>query len=124
MFKWIKEANEAVRRGNAYRQEKGHVNDSISESFQKAKEATIKYVASLPKRKQGHIQQDDFRLKFQFWDEWTGARYVRRENPITHMDNYEFIKSPWSNEFRRLKPKVEMGSICRSCPVTGDWVAL
>jgi len=45
---------------------------------------------------------DEFKSNFEYWDEWTGSRFVRVENP-----------KPSKN----AKP----GSICRSNPVTGGW---
>ena len=46
-----------------------------------------------------------FKEKFGFWEEWSGARYVRRTNPRPVKDT-------------------DMNAICRSCAYTGIWKAL
>lgn len=48
---------------------------------------------------------DSFKSHFAYWDEWTGSRYERVENP----------------DQSRV---TDMYSVCRSCPVTGTWYSL
>ncbi len=49
--------------------------------------------------------QDSFKSHFAFWDEWTGGRYERVENPD---------QSKVQDQF----------SVCRKNAVTGEWEAL
>lgn len=51
-------------------------------------------------------QIDAFKAEFHYWDSWTGARFVRIENPI--------YNTPAG---KNIVPR----SICRSDPVTGYW---
>jgi hypothetical protein len=58
-----------------------------------------------------------------YWDEWSGSRYVRRENPIMKMSENEWRLSGYYNG----KPKSELefiDQITRSNPVTGEWSIL
>ena len=55
-----------------------------------------------------------FKAKFNYWDEWTGGRFARRENPYIEMP-----QSEWSRNFSGNKPEIELNSVCRSNPVTG-----
>lgn len=53
------------------------------------------------------IQQVDlFKTKYHYWDEWTGARFVRVENPAYN-----------TSEGKDITPK----SVCRVDPSTGRW---
>ena len=69
-------------------------------------------------------QTNNFKLEFHFWDEWTGGRFERQENPIIQMTNREFLKSCWRGPGVIEKPTVVAGSICRSTPATGEWKAI
>lgn len=48
---------------------------------------------------------DAFKSRFAYWDEWTGARFERVENP-----NFANVRNRYS--------------VCRSNPVTGEWEEL
>lgn len=49
--------------------------------------------------------QETFKKQFAFWDEWTGGRYERVENPEAHLVKDRF-------------------SVCRKNAVTGEWETL
>jgi len=65
------------------------------------------------------ITQDRFKQTFEFWEEWTGSRFVRTTNPIVAMSTGEFLKSSYSTNGDTNKPHINAGTICRSNPVTG-----
>lgn len=51
-------------------------------------------------------QIDRYKSRFHYWDGWTGARFVRTENPA--------YNTPEGAD-------IEPGTICRVNPVTGYW---
>lgn len=123
ILKIFQEANEAVRKGNKYRLEKYGPTDTIKESWEKAqsynkwyKENLVPKSLSMFASKEELEAQDGFKIKFEYWDEWTGSRFVRRKNPYIGMSKEELIRNGISN-----LPKIENGSVCRSNPVTGYW---
>ena len=60
-----------------------------------------------------------FKASFEFWDEWTGSRYARIENPYKGMTDFQF-----GRKFDgRKRPQIVPGTICRKEP-NGFWKAL
>lgn len=57
---------------------------------------------SLSKDSEWCRRVEEFKARFAYWDEWTGARFERVENP----------------DWDRVKDRF---SVCRSNPVTGEW---
>jgi len=49
---------------------------------------------------------DAFKARYHYWDGWSGARFVREENPIYNT---------------KAGANIEPGSICRVDPSTGYW---
>lgn len=104
-----------IARGNAHRVEKYGREDSFTESWRKGREAARRRKDLQHPTPERHWPMSDeavlaaenvdqFKESFEFWDEWTGARYVRAKNP----DPKSWTKS---------------GTVCRSCSVTGEWKA-
>lgn len=102
----------AIARGNAYRKEKYGPRETLEQNTARSREIYRKYReeqipicrSAFETRKQ--LQDvDNFKSQFQFWDEWSGSRFVRRENP-------------------EQTDKTQPGTVCRSNPVTGFWEAL
>lgn len=60
----------------------------------------------------------------QFWESWSGSRFIREDNPIINMTRREYLRSEWSTEDDRSKPNIVVGRIARSNPVTGNWEIL
>lgn len=70
-----------------------------------------------PRRDEKIHQQMAFKLGFQYWEEWTGSRYERVENPILSMNHAEFLRSEWCKYTCGVEPKINYGSVCRWDPV-------
>lgn len=113
MFKsWI----QAVKLGSAYRLKKYGSEETISESYASARKHVVWEQENIHTKTKFYWpwtnesaeyckQQDDFKSHFAFWDEWTGSRYERIENP----------------DFTKVKDRF---SVCRSNAVTGEWEKL
>ena len=60
---------------------------------------------------------DLYKAGFSYWDEWSGGRYVRRENPFKLFDTLQ-----WRRMFGEVhRPIIELNSVVRSCSHTGIW---
>lgn len=113
MFKdWI----EVVQRGNEYRLDTYGPDETFAESYARARQhvawerenlhpKTKFYWPWTEASKQACKDRDSFKATFAFWDEWTGGRYERVENPDQSKVRDRF-------------------SVCRSNAVTGEWEAL
>lgn len=113
MFKtWI----EAVQRGNEYRLDMYGPGKTFAESYARARQhvawerenlrpKTKFYWPGTEAEKQYQQDQQRFKSQFAFWDEWTGGRYERVENP-----DQSAVKDRFS--------------VCRINPVTGEWEQL
>jgi len=123
----IREANESVRKGDAYRLEKYGPPETFSENLKRSRkiysdyrENNIPKCRSMFETSSQTKEIENFKMKFHYWDEWTGGRFARRENPYMKMSDTEWHRS--MGLVRR--PNIEMKTICRSNPVTGYWEAL
>ncbi len=104
----IKNANAAVRAGNEYRREKYGEPEGYWESAKRDRAfrksvtpKTLSMFASIEELE----EIDKFKAHFEYWDEWSGARYVKRKNP-----------NPTENTVKV--------TTCRSNAVTGYWEAI
>jgi hypothetical protein len=70
------------------------------------------------------ISIDRFKETFEFWDEWSGSRFIRRTNPIIAMSTTEFLASSYFTGKDTNKPNINTGTVCRSNPVTGYYDTL
>jgi hypothetical protein len=115
-----------VQCGDAYREDIYGRADTFEESYAAAREMVKRHKETLLPKKCTRTprQNDSFRLTFHYWDEWTGGRFQRCENPIVGMTDREFVKSCWSQVGDTKKPLVEIGSICRVTVITGEWTAI
>ena len=99
-----------IKAGNEYRKEKY----GLPIDFGQSREIWNRYKQSLPKTLSMFASSKEiediehFKNKFHYWDEWSGSRFIRRENP-----NLGTAKGN----------KIELGTVCRSNPVTGYWEA-
>lgn len=98
--------------GNEYREQQHGPRETLEENTSRSREMYHRYrETQVPRccsmRETGKQLQDvdSFKSQFQYWDEWSGSRFVRRENP-------------------RPNHKTQSGTVCRSNPVTGFWEAL
>lgn len=106
MFKtWI----DAIRKGNEYRLNKYGPTETIAESYARARQHVAWERENIKPKinpnkgsREWCKQQDEFKSRFAFWDEWTSARYDRVENP----------------DQSKVKDRF---SVCRSNAVTGEW---
>jgi len=117
-MKFLEKLLKPVREGNAYRATlpKPKYSGSLADTKklvakQKAEQTPIMCTLSAE-------QKELYKASFAYWDEWTGARFARRESPYLHMDENEWAKSVLA-KFKQ--PKITAKSICRSNPVTGGW---
>lgn len=109
MFKhWI----EAVRRGNEYRLAKYGPGETFAESYARARQHVAwerenlrPKISPIKNSEEWCKHQEFFKSHFAYWDEWTGGRYERVENPDSSKVRDRF-------------------SVCRSNPVTGEWEEL
>lgn len=82
--------------------------DTFTESLAKAKVARTQAKARQPICQSMFVSSadleivDKYKEQFGYWDEWTGGRYARVENP-------------------RPTEATDYSLICRSNPVTGFW---
>ena len=103
---------DAIRKGTEYRLAKYGSTETIAQSYEKAKQynqrpkqKTLPFFASAEELK----QIDIFKAKYHYWDEWTGSRYARRENP----------------DFYKLRGKaIPLNSVCRMNAATGYYEPL
>lgn len=102
MINFFKKLYEPIRLGNEYRASKEYL-DKVKENRPKSHDNN-EYTDIMPFfLRLEHIQEiDNLRDTCQYWEEWTGSGYRKRENP-----------DPSS----RTIP----GITCRSNPVTGKW---
>jgi hypothetical protein len=112
----FKNCIQTIQLGNEYRKNKYGPEETFAESYARARRHVAWERENLkPKTKfywpwteasaQWCKDQDSFKSHFAFWDEWTGGRYERVENP----------------DQSKVKDRF---SVCRSNPVTGEWEAL
>lgn len=109
MFKhWI----EAIHKGNKHRLDKYGSTETISESYASARqhvawerENIMTKINPLKGSNEWCRQQDEYKARFAFWDEWTGGRYDRVENPDQSKVRDRF-------------------AVCRMNAVTGEWEEL
>ena len=127
MFDFLKKAYEPIHKGNAHRLS----TNPDPEVIAKAKEAhRAKYLAEQAVCVPIFVGQHDldgidrFKETFEYWDEWSGGRFVRRENPVAAMNLREYIQSSYSRDDDTKLPTIVPGTICRSNPVTGYYEAL
>lgn len=72
-------------------------------------------------------EQDALKMQYQYWDEWTGARFARRENSYMDKEYFDKHHRLYSNgSLSRIAHKefcknVKIGEVIRSNPVTGNW---
>jgi len=113
MFKAIVQKLYApVKAGNQYREEKYGKPMGFVESYKHSREIWERHKNSQPatlsmfasSRQIENIE--NFKNRFQYWEEWSGSRFILRENP-----NFD------TPEGR----KIQIGTVCRSNPVTGFW---
>lgn len=107
ILKQIKLANEAVRKGNAYRNSIDMERPKMShkDKIERLKSLKPKNVLPFIVDKDTMEKIEKFKSKFEYWEGWSGSRFVREKNPNP---TKETVK----------------GSVCRSNPVTGQWEAV
>ena len=101
-----------IARGNEYREAQYGPRETLEQNTARSREMYRKYRETQVPRYRSWFENskqmqdvDTFKEQFQFWDEWSGSRFVRRENP-------------------RQTRQIQTGTVCRSNPVTGFWEAL
>jgi hypothetical protein len=111
IFKLIKRLFNLIAEGDAYRLKKYGPTETMESSYIKAQKYKNWYAANLVPKCVPMLSSKDlnaikiFKSRFHYWDEWTGSRYERVENP----------------EYGR-KSCIKFYSVCRSCPVTGYYI--
>lgn len=109
-----------VKAGNAYRREL--YKDYVEPKY--VKPAQPKTLSMFAKVSELH-EIERQKMQYQYWDEWTGGRFHRVENP--YMDPSYFNKHHRTNPVignithKDFLSQVKMGAILRSNPVTGYW---
>lgn len=132
MFKFIREAVDAVRKGNEYRREKYGEPETVAESYQRAQAYRKWYDKNLrPKTlpffvtNQQCREIDSLKMQYQYWDGWTGGRFAREENPYINEEyfnkNHRSHPTIANVEYKDFIKHVKMGCVLRSDPVTGYW---
>lgn len=98
--------------GNAARLGKFGKSETLEQNTARSREIYRKYRETQVPRCRSWFETakqlekvDTFKEQFQFWDEWSGSQFVRRENP-------------------RPRSRTVTGAVCRSNAVTGYWEAL
>jgi hypothetical protein len=116
----------SVKKGNEYRLEKYGKPLTFFEDIKKCRQSRKEYYEDqVPKSKpffeklENCIKAEQYKAKFNYWDEWTGSRYERRENPYMYM-RYIELERLGIYHINEIKPD----SVCRSNPVTGYWEEL
>lgn len=120
---------DSIKAGNQYRAEKYGAPETLAESYQKAQEYNREYNREYRKQnsftKMSISEKDEFKSKFEFWDEWSGSRWVRRRNPVEDMlDKMNAMERTGHMVSHGIKERATKGAICRSNPVTGNWEAI
>ena len=136
IFNEIKNAFIAVKKGNEYRAAKYPPNPISSrgqaQAYNKWYRENLKPKALSMFATREELQEiDKFKAKFHYWDEWSGGRFIRAENPdylrsktnITPGSVWRFIltENPY---YLRSKTDITPGSVCRSIPSTGYYEAV
>jgi hypothetical protein len=135
MFKFFKDAAEAVRKGNEYRREKYGDPETLVESFQRAQAYREWYNENLrPNTRSFFLSNQDLwdieslKLQCQYWDCWTGGRFAREENPYINkeyfVNNHRKHPNLTNTVYADFIRHVKMGCVLRSDPVTGYWQPL
>lgn len=127
MFNLLKKAYEPVHKGNVHRASTNLDPEVIAQAkvAHRAKHLAEQAVCvSMFCGQSDSNGVDRFKETFEYWDEWSGGRFVRRENPIASMTVREFLASDYSRETDTRLPIIVPGTICRSNPVTGYHEAL
>jgi hypothetical protein len=122
MLKFAKAIYKPISKGNQYRLEQQGKPQTIQESFIAAKKIRLEQKQNTHKGKMWHTNKelncaDLYKAQFDYWDEWSGSRYIRRPNPFK-----EFTKNQWCKHFGNIaRPAIESNSVVRSCSYTGLW---
>jgi hypothetical protein len=126
MIKFFKDLIAETRKMKAYRSKTHQPQDTFVESWQKARDMVQWQKENLQAKRctMTTRQKDIFKLQFEYWDEWSSSRFVRRRNPTAGMSKRDFMRSRWSKPGDVIVPAYVPGSICRINPVTGSWDAL
>lgn len=105
----LKRLYHPIARGNAARLGKYGLPETLEENTRRSRMMYRKYrETQIPRCRSAfesgkQLQEvDTFKEKFEYWDEWSGSQFVRRENP-------------------RQTSRTKTGTVCRSNPVTGFW---
>jgi hypothetical protein len=101
-----------IARGNEYREQQHGPRETLEENTRRSREMYRAYRETQVPRCRSMFEKgkqlqdvDSFKSQFQYWDEWSGSQFVRRENP-------------------RQTDRTQPGTVCQSNPVTGFWEAL
>lgn len=108
---------------------------SIADDYRKAQEYNQWYRENLQSqcqpffRSQESLQAEDaLKMHYQYWDEWTGSRYERVENPYLDKDyfvkHHKMLPTLAKHLHKEFVKTVQMGKVLRSNPVTGFWEPL
>lgn len=122
MLKFFKAMSEASRKGNEYRLEKYGKPQTIVESYLSTRKIRADNKQNRQKTKLWPTANDFrsldlYKAQFDYWDEWSGSVYHRRDNPYTKLNHVQ-----WRKKFlTSVRPKIETGSVVRSCSFTGVW---
>lgn len=122
MLRFAKAMYEPIRKGNQYRLEQYGKPQTIEESCIAAKKIRVEQKQNRHKGKMWPTDAelltiDLYKAKFDYWDEWSSCRYVRRPNPFSL-----FSRSQWRSMFGYItRPDIEPNSVVRSCSYTGKW---
>jgi hypothetical protein len=92
----------------------------FAEDLKKTRKMNKEYRDSLPRATQTLEERNNIQIHAAVWEQWTGSRFIRMENPIQKMTELEFMRSHWSKENEKRIP-ANQGYTARSCPVTGDY---
>jgi len=120
----------AIQDGNQYRLGKYGIPKTLGQDWLAMRATQRKIKNQVPKclpmfASNKELQDIDiFKSQFAYWDEWTGARYHRRENPWQYMSQFDWQRMLHLPRNGAQKPIVVTGAICRSDPSTGYWHAL
>lgn len=123
----LKAMCDAVKKGNAYRLEKYGPPETFSESLIITRKIIAERQANQPKclsmfaSKEELRAIDTLKMQYQYWDEWTGGRFARRENPFLDHKYYERYESDNKIAYKHFIKNVKFGQVIRSNPVTGYW---
>jgi hypothetical protein len=123
IIKLISFCFDSIKEGNQYRLEKYGKPLSIIEDMKKCQQQQKDYYKNQVPHSRPFFEKnceskkiEQYKAKFDYWDEWTGSRYERRDNPYKKMTKSELEKL----EIYHIK-EIKPYSVCRSNPVTGNW---